>query len=159
MSGQLWRMSCFPSCLMFYCITTKIISHVNLSPWDSKGSYSKHHSVGMGGGSLGFAGSIASFCMALLNAYCEEKSENTDMFHLLKVCSCGPCRPWWGSPTSAWTFQNSASLVLFTSQLMTKTSGRQRMLRVCTYRVTKRKKKNHGGHDKEQVETLFMSCW
>lgn len=34
--------------------------------------------------------------------------------------------------TSAWTLQNSASLALFTSQLMTRTSGRQRMLRVCT---------------------------
>lgn len=40
-----------------------------------KGSHSKHHSVGMGGGSLGFAGSIASFCMALLNAYCEKKTK------------------------------------------------------------------------------------
>lgn len=35
------------------------------------GSYSKHHSVGMGGGSFAFAGSIASFCLALLKAYCE----------------------------------------------------------------------------------------
>ena len=34
--------------------------------------------------------------------------------------------------TSACTLQNSASLVLFTSQLMTRTSGRHRMLRVCT---------------------------
>lgn len=29
----------------------------------------------MGGGSLGFAGSIASFCMALLKAYCEERQK------------------------------------------------------------------------------------
>lgn len=34
-------------------------------------SYSKHHSVGMGGGSFAFAGSIASFCLALLKAYCQ----------------------------------------------------------------------------------------
>lgn len=155
MSGQLWRISCFPPCL-FYCITTKIISYVNLSPWHEKGSYSKHHSVGMGGGSLGLAGSIASFCMALLNAYWGEKSENNYMFQLLKVCSCDPCRPWWGSPTSAWTFQNSASLALFTSQLMTRTSGRQRMLRVCTYSVTKRKKKH--SDNEEQVEIKPHSC-
>lgn len=33
--------------------------------------YSRHHSVGIeGGASLGFAGSIASFCIALLKAYC-----------------------------------------------------------------------------------------
>ena len=38
-------------------------------------TYSKHHSVGMGGGgSLGFAGSFASFCMALLKAYCDENT-------------------------------------------------------------------------------------
>lgn len=35
-------------------------------------------------------------------------------------------------PTSACVFQKSASLELFTSQLMTSTSGRQRMCRVCT---------------------------
>ena len=34
--------------------------------------------------------------------------------------------------TSACALQNSASLALFTSQLMTRTSGRHRMLRVCT---------------------------
>lgn len=36
------------------------------------------------------------------------------------------------APTSACVFQKSASLELFTSQLMTRTSGRQRMLRVWT---------------------------
>lgn len=38
------------------------------------------------------------------------------------------------SPTSACVFQKSASLELFTSQLMTSTSGRQRMFLVCTCR-------------------------
>lgn len=28
--------------------------------------------MGMGGGSVGFAGSVASFCMALLKAYCKK---------------------------------------------------------------------------------------
>lgn len=32
-------------------------------------SYSRHHSVGMGGGSLGLEGSVASFWTALLKAY------------------------------------------------------------------------------------------
>lgn len=46
-----------------------------------KGSYSKHHSVGMGGGgSLGFAGSIFSFCMALVKAYCEENQKTITSF-------------------------------------------------------------------------------
>lgn len=42
------------------------------------------------------------------------------------------------SPTSACVFQKSASLELFTSQLMTNTSGRQRMFRVCTCRERRR---------------------
>lgn len=42
------------------------------------------------------------------------------------------------SPTSACVFQKSASLELFTSQLMTRTSGRQRMFRVWTCRERRR---------------------
>lgn len=38
----------------------------------------------MGGGSLGFAGSIASFCMALLSAYCEENQRTTTWFNFSK---------------------------------------------------------------------------
>lgn len=41
-------------------------------------SYSRHHSEGMGGGSLGFAGSVDSFWAALLKAYCEEIQQNND---------------------------------------------------------------------------------
>lgn len=36
----------------------------------------------MGGGSLGFAGSIASFCMALLKAYCEDNQKNNYRNHV-----------------------------------------------------------------------------
>lgn len=46
--------------------------------------------------------------------------------------ACQENRPRSVSPTSACVFQKSASLELFTSQLMTSTSGRQRMFRVCT---------------------------
>lgn len=37
----------------------------------------------MGGGSLGFAGSVASFCTALLKAYCEEIRQNNDQIVFL----------------------------------------------------------------------------
>lgn len=36
----------------------------------------------MGGGSLGFGGSIFSFCTALLKAYCEDKRHNDDQMVL-----------------------------------------------------------------------------
>lgn len=46
-------------------------------------TYSKHHSVGMGGGgSLGFAGSFASFCMALLKAYCGENTGDNYIIYI-----------------------------------------------------------------------------
>lgn len=49
-----------------------------LSGCNINASYSRHHSLGMGGGSLGFAGSVACFCTALLKAYCEEIRHNND---------------------------------------------------------------------------------
>lgn len=44
---------------------TLIVCNINAS-------YSRHQSEGMDGESLGFAGSVASFCTALLKAYCEQ---------------------------------------------------------------------------------------
>lgn len=42
----------------------------------------------MGGGSFCFAGSIASLCMALLNAYCKENKNKNSTIEHFKVYSC-----------------------------------------------------------------------
>lgn len=47
------------------------------------------------------------------------------------------------APTSACVLQKSASLELFTSQLMTRTSGRQRMFRVWTCRESRTWRRKH----------------